>query len=78
MYRPRTERPGEVTLPEALKREARRSVARGFSLPSESEAQRLAATDRLLREGAGLPKTVEAAARRAVDRGGYPRGRKVP
>ena len=77
-YRPEAERPGEVTLPDALQREARRSVALGFSLPSESETRRVEAAERLLREGAGLPKGVEAYAARAVDRGAFPRGRGVP
>jgi len=63
---------------EALRREARRSVVRGFSLPSESQAARLRAADRLLRRGAGLPKTVEAYGRDAVRAGRFPRGRAVP
>jgi hypothetical protein len=64
-------RPGPQ-VPAALKREARRSVVRGWSLPSESEASRLRAADRLLRSGAGLPKSVEAFGRRAVLRGRFP------
>lgn len=78
IYYPRTERPGEVTLPEALKREATRSVARGFSLPTESETRRIEAAERLLRQGVNLPESVKAYARRAVDRGEFPRGRNVP
>jgi len=62
----------------ALRREARRSVVRGFSLPSESEAARLRAADRLLRRGAGLPPTVEDYGREAVRQGRFPRGRAVP
>lgn len=62
----------------ALQREARRSVVRGFSMPSESQAARLRAADRLLRRGSGLPKTVEAYGREAVRRGRFPRGRDVP
>lgn len=67
-----------TTFPEALKREARRSVARGWSLPSESNASRLRAAERLLRRGAGLPRTVEDYARRAVRTGRFPRGRTFP
>jgi hypothetical protein len=51
---------------EALAREARRSVIKGWSLESESESERLKAADRLLRQGAGLPKTVEERARASV------------
>lgn len=58
--------------PEALKREARRSVVRGFSLPTESERARLRAAQALLDKGARLPKTVEAYGRRAVKRGKFP------
>lgn len=56
----------QVDLAAAMRREAKRAVLRGWSLPSESEAVRLRAADRLLRRGAGLPKTVEARARKAV------------
>jgi len=62
----------------ALQREARRSVVRGFSLPSESSAARLRAAERLLRRGAGLPRSVEAYGRDAVRVGRFPRGRMVP
>jgi hypothetical protein len=61
-----------------LRREAARSVARGFSLPSESEASRLRAADRLLARGSGLPKSVQAYARKAVKAGAFPNGRDVP
>lgn len=57
---------GQVDIAAALRREAKRSILRGWSLPSESEAVRLRAADRLLRAGAGLPKSVEARARKAV------------
>lgn len=63
---------------EALLREARRSVVRGFSLPSESQAARLRAADRLLRRGAGLPRSVEEYGREAVAAGRFPRGRDLP
>lgn len=63
--------------PEALKREARRSVVRGFSLPTESERARLRAAERLLNNGARLPVTVAEYGRRAVRRGKFPT-RKFP
>lgn len=61
----------------ALKREAKRSVLKGWSLPSESPQERLQAADRLLHRGAGLPQSVEDAAARAVKRGGF-KSRRVP
>lgn len=70
-----TEQEREFT--EALQREARRSIVRGFSMPSESEGVRLAAADQLLRAGARLPKSVEEYGRRAVRRGKFP-SRDVP
>jgi hypothetical protein len=68
--------PGD-DLPAALAREARRSVVKGWSLPSESEAARLRAARRLLESGAGLPKTVVAEGRTAVRRGRF-KTRRVP
>lgn len=65
------QRGGPTALPEVLKREARRSVLRGWSLDSEPESVRLAAADRLLRQGANLPRTVEDRARAAVRRGHF-------
>lgn len=65
------------SLSDALKREARRSVLKGWSLESESEAVRLRAADRLLQRGANLPKTVEQQARKAV-RTGHFASRAVP
>ena len=67
----------DYSLSDALKREARRSVLKGWSLPSESENARLQAADRLLQRGAGLPKSVEQTARRAV-RLGHFSSRTVP
>ena len=55
-----------VDLPAALRREAKRSIVYGWSVPSESNAIRLDAANRLLAKGAGLPKTVEARGRAAV------------
>lgn len=65
--------PGQASVLGALlKREARRSIARGWRTASESEGVRLRAASRLLVRGARLPKTVEEAARRAVRRGRFP------
>src|SRR6185295_4189054 len=61
----------DADLPRALEREARRSVALGFKLESEPSAVRLRAADRLLKAGAGLPKTVEARAKAAVKQGKF-------
>ncbi|WP_344951421.1 hypothetical protein, partial [Actinomadura miaoliensis] len=63
---------------DALQREARRSVVRGWSLPSESEAARIRAADRLLRRGVGLPVSVERYGHQAVAAGRFPRGRALP
>lgn len=59
--------------PNRLRHEALRSVARGFSLPSESNASRVRAAERILRSGqAGqLPKSVQAYAREAVALGRF-------
>lgn len=60
-----------VDLPAALRREAKRSVVYGWSLPSESNKIRLGAAGRLLQAGAGLPRTVEERAHKAVARGKF-------
>lgn len=60
----------------ALRREADRSVLRGFSLESESMSTRVDAARRLVERGVDAPKTVVAFARRAVRAGEFPtRGR---
>lgn len=60
----------------ALRREADRSVLRGFSLESESMKTRIDAADRLVAKGVDAPKSVLAYARRAVKAGEFPtRGR---
>ena len=65
--------------PEALKREAERSVARGWSLPTESNAQRLRALDRLLQSpNLRLPPSVIRRARRALQDRNFPEGRNFP
>lgn len=61
---------------DALRREADRSVLRGFSLESESMKARIDAADRLARSDPDAPKSVVAYARRAVKAGEFPtRGR---
>lgn len=68
--------------PDALKREAMRSVARGWSLESESNAARLDAAGRLLLRIQGdtkaLPASVQDYAKKSVERGAFPRGRTFP
>jgi hypothetical protein len=83
--------PGVIDFPTALRREAERSVLRGFALPSESERIRTQAADRLLQligdgsspSGWQVPKSVRARARNAIDKGTFttgpvpiPKGRK--
>ena len=55
-----------------LRREADRSVLRGFSLESESMTTRVQAADRLLERGVDAPKSVQTFARRAVRDGKFP------
>ena len=77
-WNPAWAREGEVSLPEAVAREARRSVARGFSLPSESNASRIRALKELLSGNPDLPKTVVERAQRDLRKGEFARGRSVP
>lgn len=56
---------------QALRREADRSVLRGFSLESESMATRVDAASRLLDRGVVAPKSVLAYAQNAVKRGEF-------
>lgn len=77
-WNPAWAKPGEVSLPEAISREAQRSVARGFSLASESNASRIRALKELLSGNPDLPKTVLERARRDLNRGEFARGRAVP
>jgi len=60
-----------VDLPAALRREAKRSIVYGWSVPSESSTVRLDAAARLLAKGAGLPKSVEARGRKFVAAGKF-------
>jgi hypothetical protein len=62
---------------DALKREAQRSILRGHSLASESEAVRIRAAARLLERDPVAPKSVKAFAAQAVKRGRFPT-REVP
>lgn len=60
----------------ALRREADRSVLRGFSLEGESMARRVDAADRLLARSPDAPKSVIAYSRKSVAAGKFPtRGR---
>lgn len=70
---------GTAETTEALRREAERSIARGWSLPTESNAQRLRALDRLLRmSGSRLPPSVLRRARQALAGRNFPQGRNFP
>ncbi len=55
----------------ALRREADRSVLRGFSLESESMSTRIDAAERLLKTDPDAPKSVLAYAQSAIKRGGF-------
>lgn len=64
--------PGMPDFPASLKREAARSILKGWSLPSESKRVRLEAARRLLADGGrGLPKTVQERAAHDVARGRF-------
>lgn len=65
-------------LAKSLKREAKRSVLRGWSRPSESEKTRLDAAKRLVQSGNTLPKSVNQYAEAAIKRGEFARGRTPP
>lgn len=70
--------PGQPDLPARLRHEARRSILRGFSRPSESHHARLVAASRLLGTGAhDMPKSVRQYAAHAVAAGHFPT-REVP
>lgn len=69
---------GQPDLPASLRHEARRSILRGFSRPSESHHLRLAAASKLLGTGAAdMPKSVRQYAAHAVAVGQFPT-REVP
>jgi hypothetical protein len=60
------------SLPEALQREARRAILKGWSLPSESGAERIRAARKVLARNPAAPASVKAYARRAVNAGHFP------
>lgn len=62
----------EPTFADALRREADRSVLRGFSLESERPSVRIDAAQRLLDKGVVAPKSVKAYAAKAIRDGGFP------
>jgi len=62
----------------AIKREADRSILRGWSRPGESEKVRLDAAKKLLAKNPNMPKSVKDYARTAIKRGEFPRGRAFP
>jgi hypothetical protein len=70
-WKPEWASDGIPSLPDALRREARRSIARGWSLPTESGAARIRAARELLATGANLPKSVEEFAAHAVAAGRF-------
>lgn len=64
---------GQPDLAASLRREAKRSILRGFSRPSESQRTRIVAAERLLNNGAAdMPKSVRAYAATAVKAGRFP------
>lgn len=65
-------------LARAMRREAQRSILRGWSMASEPESVRLDAAQRLLNEQPAMPKSVQAYARKAIKSGRFERGRKPP
>jgi hypothetical protein len=61
-----------------LKREAQRSILRGWSVESESNVVRVDAARRLLAHNPAMPKSVKAYARSAIREGHFKRGRDFP
>lgn len=55
-----------LSLPDALQREAQRSVVLGLALPSESQTKRAKAAQKFVDAGKGAPKTVLARTRREL------------
>ena len=60
------------SLPLALQREARRAILKGWSLPSESQPERIRAARKTLARNAAAPASVKAYSRRAVAAGRFP------
>lgn len=69
---------GSTGLPQALQREAQRSILRGWSLESESERVRLRAAQDLLKRGVQMPRSVRQYAAQAIKAGAFKRGRAFP
>lgn len=64
--------PGQPDLPSRLRHEAKRSILKGWSQPSESNRVRLKAAQKLLDTGGGgLPRSVQEESRRAVHAGKF-------
>lgn len=63
---------------EGLRREADRSILRGWSVESESPSVRVDAARRLLAKNPVMPKSVKAYARKAVREGQFARGSRFP
>ncbi len=63
---------------DGLKREAQRSILRGWSVESESQSVRLEAARKLLNKNPAVPKTVQAYARSSIKAGKFKRGRDFP
>lgn len=61
-----------------LKREAQRSILRGWAVESERESVRVDAARRLLAKQPAMPKSVQAYARKAVAKGAFARGKNFP
>jgi hypothetical protein len=70
-------RKDDLAVPAALKREAQRSIAKGFALPSESDKVRLKAVQKLLESDPKLPATVLNKARREIKSGIF-KSRRLP
>lgn len=63
---------------QALAREAKRSILRGWSVESESQTIRLDAARRLLAKQPAMPKSVQIYARTSIKEGRFKRGRAFP
>jgi hypothetical protein len=62
---------GDSGLPEALAREAQRSILRGWRTGSEPERVRIRAAAALLERGSSLPRSVQDRARNAIRAGAF-------
>ncbi len=73
-----TTQENQNALSTAMRREADRSILRGFSLESESNSVRIDAAKRLLNRGVKAPQSVKTYAERAIRKGEFGRGRSLP